>query len=354
MMPDPMIARRKPYLVEVQSGKTYRWCACGRSKKQPFCDGSHQGTDFEPLQWTAEETGDRLFCACKHTRSQPFCDGAHNSLSDKYAEAQEGDNDAARLVGYEVTADGVEKALLDNGCYVIRVPEAAMEQAGALRIFPVIGERDGARHLSQYLGIVATGQSPVMSYAGSDVALFVVSGDGQVIVADRQFPVEPETGVCVKPGEGFRIVNSGAEPIVLNITVCPPCADPVYLDEMPDVFDASVAARQQGVDEAKREPMADRFFQVLLDDRQQGTPVTQFIGEVPRSRAAHHRHLYEETITVLSGEGFLWTDDTKAPVRPGDTIFLPLKQHHSLECTSNAGMRLVGVTFPSMSPAINY
>jgi len=352
-MQDPVIAQRKPCLVEVQADKTYHWCSCGLSKKQPFCDGSHKDTGFKPVAWKADKTGDKLFCACKHTRSQPFCDGAHNSLSEKYAEAKDGDGNTARLVDYEAAADGAEKALLDNNCYVIRVPEAAMNPAGALRLFPVIGERDGAKHLSQYLGILSAGQSPVLRYPGSDVALFVVSGQGQIVIADRSFPVLPETGVCVKPGEGFRIVNDGTEPIVLNITVCPPCADPQYPDEMPDVFDSSVPIRQQGVDEAKREPMADRFFQVLLDNQQQGTPVTQFIGEVPQSRAAHHRHLYEETITVLSGEGFLWTDETKAPVRPGDTIFLPLKQHHSLECTTDGGMRLVGVTFPSMSPAIN-
>jgi len=353
-MADPIIAQRKPCLVEVQAGKTYHWCSCGRSKKQPFCDGSHQGTGFEPVKWQADETGDKLFCGCKHTRSQPFCDGAHNGLSEKYAEAKEGDGDAARLVGYTDAEGGAQKALLDNNCYVIRVPAAAMTEVGALRIFPVIGERDGARHLSQYLGVLAAGESPVLRYPGSDVALFVISGHGQVLIADRQFPIEAETGVCVKPGEGFRIVNGGAEPVVLNITVCPPCAAPEYLDEMPDVFDTSVPVRQQGVDEAKRETMADRFFQVLLDNQQQGTPVTQFIGEVPQSRAAHHRHVYEETITVLAGEGFLWTDETKTPVQPGDTIFLPLKQHHSLECTTATGMRLVGVTFPSMSPAINY
>ncbi len=353
-MQDPIIARRKPYLVEVQENKTYHWCSCGRSKKQPFCDGSHKDTGFKPVAWKADKTGDKLFCACKHTRSQPFCDGAHNGLSGKYAEAKEGDGESARLVGYETTQDGAEKAMLDNNCYVIRVPESAMEQQGTLKIFPVIGERDGARHLSQYLAYISTGQTPVLKYSGSDVALFVVSGAGQVLIADRQFPIESETGVCVKPGEGFRVVNDGAEPIVMNITVCPACADPVYADEMPDDFDPSVPVRHQGVDEAKREAMADRFFQVLLDNEQQGTPVTQFIGEVPQSRAAHHRHLYEETITVLAGEGFLWTDETKTPVRPGDTIFLPLKQHHSLECTTEGGMRLVGVTFPSMSPAINY
>jgi quercetin dioxygenase-like cupin family protein len=92
----------------------------------------------------------------------------------------------------------------------------------------------------------------------------------------------------------------------------------------------------------------------LVDEKSHGTPVTQFIGEIPESKAAHHRHLYEEAITVLSGEGFMWTDDTKTTIKAGDTIFLPLKQRHSLECTTRDGMRLVGLFYPSMSPAINY
>ena len=202
--------------------------------------------------------------------------------------------------------------------------------------------------------IVETGESPILRYPGSDVVLFTLSGRGGVTIGDQEFTIAPETGVCIKPGEGFRIANEAAEPIVLNISVCPQCATPEYLDEMPAMFDASIPERVQGVDESNREVMGDRFFQVLVDDQSHHTPVTQFIGEIPRSRTAHHRHLYEETITVLSGEGFLWTDQTRAPVQPGDTIFLPLKQAHSLECTSDEGMELIGVFYPSMPPAINY
>jgi quercetin dioxygenase-like cupin family protein/CDGSH-type Zn-finger protein len=353
-MSEPVIARRKPFLVNVEAGKTYFWCSCGRSEKQPFCDGSHKGTDFEPLKWQAAESGEQLFCACKHTKKSPICDGAHNSLSEKYAEAKPEDGADAVLVDFTDADGGASKAMLDGGCYVIRVPATAMEQHGALKIFPVIGARDGAKYLSQYLAIVGSGQTPVQRYPGSDVVMFVVSGEGRVQISNREFRVGPETGVCVKPGEGFRILADPGSPMVVNITVCPHCAEPEFLSTLPDAFDDTVPNRVQGVDPAKREPMADRFFQVLLDEKQQRSPVTQFIGEIPPSRAAHHRHLYEETITVLSGEGFLWTDQTKAPVRPGDTIFLPRKQHHSLECTTPAGMSLLGVTYPSMSPAINY
>ncbi|MEX2122835.1 MAG: CDGSH iron-sulfur domain-containing protein [Woeseia sp.] len=353
-MPTPNIARLKPYLVSVTKDKTYLWCACGRSKNQPFCDGSHKETEFQPLKWVAACTEEKLFCACKHTASAPFCDGTHNRLSDTYAEADAGDRAGARLVEYANAAGGALKAVLDNGCYVARVPEVSMSEVGGMLIYPVIGVTDGAKYISQYFATVRTGESPILEYPGSDVVLFIHSGSGAVRIADRSFGVSPESGVCVKPREGFQIVNEGSDPLSFSISVCPPCAAPAYPERMPQVFDESIPDRVQDVDESKQEAMADRFFQVLIDDKSHGTPVTQFIGKIPLSRAAHHRHLYEETITVLSGEGFMWTDDTKTRVRPGDTIFLPLKQAHSLECTSEDGMRLLGLFYPSMSPAINY
>lgn len=353
-MNSPVIARLKPYLTQLEEGKTYLWCACGLSKTQPFCDGSHKVTKFRPLKWVANKTEETLLCACKHSKAQPYCDGTHNSLSDTYAEADETDAAGAILVDYEAGEGGALKARLDNDCYVIRVPESALTTVGVMKIYPVIGEVDGARNLSQYQAVIETGRSPVLRFPDSDVVLFVVSGEGTVSIGDRSFPVSAETGVCIKPGEGFRVTNVNARPIAMNMSVCPPCATTEYLERMPNFFDASVPERVQGVDEGKQEAMADRFYQVLIGEESHGTPVTLFIGDIPRSRAAHHRHLYEETITILSGEGFMWTDETKTPVEPGDTIFLPLKQAHSLECTSSDGMRLVGLFYPSMSPAINY
>ena len=126
------------------------------------------------------------------------------------------------------------------------------------------------------------------------------------------------------------------------------------LATMPDQFDATAPDRVVGIDPDKRRAMADRFYQILVDKRVAGSAVTQFIGEVPCSRARHHRHLYEEAILVLRGEGFMWTDTRKARVQAGDIIFLPRKQAHSLECTSPDGMRLLGVFYPSGSPAVNY
>ena len=67
-----------PIGVDVIEGKSYYWCSCGKSSKQPFCDGSHKGTEFNPFVYKAESTKKMFFCACKQTNNQPFCDGSHN------------------------------------------------------------------------------------------------------------------------------------------------------------------------------------------------------------------------------------------------------------------------------------
>ncbi len=79
-MPEPTIAAKNPVRVAVEAGKTYYWCRCGLSKGQPFCDGAHQGTGFQPLAWQAEESKDAWLCQCKHTGNPPFCDGKHKEL----------------------------------------------------------------------------------------------------------------------------------------------------------------------------------------------------------------------------------------------------------------------------------
>lgn len=76
----PQIAQKAPYPIDVEAGKKYFWCACGQSSRQPFCDGSHEGTRFTPLSWTAPEDKRVFFCGCKHTGGVPLCDGAHNGL----------------------------------------------------------------------------------------------------------------------------------------------------------------------------------------------------------------------------------------------------------------------------------
>lgn len=80
MTESAIIAQKAPYAVEVEAGKSYFWCACGKSKNQPFCDGSHKGSTFSPVKFTAEESKKVWLCGCKQTAGQPFCDGAHKAL----------------------------------------------------------------------------------------------------------------------------------------------------------------------------------------------------------------------------------------------------------------------------------
>lgn len=77
---EPQIAQKGPYPVEVEAGKDYWWCACGKSATQPFCDGSHRGGPFNPVQYRAEQSGTVYFCGCKHSATAPLCDGAHKKL----------------------------------------------------------------------------------------------------------------------------------------------------------------------------------------------------------------------------------------------------------------------------------
>lgn len=79
-MNQPEIAAKEPFAVEVTEGKTYFWCACGKSAKQPFCDGSHAGGSFSPVAYKAEKTRKVHFCGCKNSGKQPLCDGSHSKL----------------------------------------------------------------------------------------------------------------------------------------------------------------------------------------------------------------------------------------------------------------------------------
>ena len=79
-MSESLVAKDHPKKVKLEKGKEYHWCACGRSATQPFCDGSHSGTDITPKAFTAKESGEAYLCQCKQTKNPPYCDGTHKTL----------------------------------------------------------------------------------------------------------------------------------------------------------------------------------------------------------------------------------------------------------------------------------
>jgi CDGSH-type Zn-finger protein/quercetin dioxygenase-like cupin family protein len=354
-MPEAVVASRKPFLVELKAGRRYAWCACGRSKRQPFCDGSHAGTGFEPVSFIADADREAVLCGCKRTGRAPFCDGTHNSLADTYEVATAEEIAATAAIPITPRSPGrVGKSALDGGCFVATVDYAALPACSDAKLGPVISGPDGARFLSQWCMLAQPGQSGAISFPGSDAVLFLPAGAATVTISGREFAVGHESGIYVRRGEAFEIHNPLDQPLRVLLTVCPGRETVRCLADMPRDFESSIPERVHCVDPSRREPMADRFYQVL-NGAETGCPeVTQFIGEIPRSRAAAHRHLYEEVIVILEGEGFMWTESARAAVAPGDVIFLPRKQLHSLECTTDAGMRLMGAFYPAGSPAVNY
>jgi len=78
-MSDPVVFDKKPMVLELEPGE-YPWCSCGRSESQPYCDGSHKGSEFKPLVFEVEEKKKVALCNCKMTKTPPYCDGTHKEL----------------------------------------------------------------------------------------------------------------------------------------------------------------------------------------------------------------------------------------------------------------------------------
>jgi mannose-6-phosphate isomerase-like protein (cupin superfamily)/CDGSH-type Zn-finger protein len=350
-MSTPLVAQPKPFLITVEGGRTYFWCACGRSATQPFCDGSHQGTGITPRKFVAPRTEEVLLCGCKRSCDAPFCDGAHTNLPGG-SPLDDPESPANRRIPLVTEQDGPRR-WLNGGCYVVSPALAPMAARERLRYGYLVTAELGARFQTQLLLEVRAGASPVMSAGDRDLILFIVSGGGRAVISGRAFEVKPLDGVYLRPGEALQLVAAGEEALRV-FALASPAGALEWLARMPENFDVSFPQRVVSVDPGQRTLMGPRYFQVLVDKRIGSRIITQFIGHIPRSKAAPHRHLYEEALIVLSGEGYIWTEDRKARVQAGEAIFLPRKQLHSLEATCAEGMFVVGVICPGDNPSIAY
>lgn len=346
----------KPVLLPIEKkGDRVLWCACGLSKNQPLCDGSHKGTPFRPVPYVAKTDGEEiLFCTCKKTKTPPFCDGTHNNLDAGYATA--GAEEIARTRGIPVTgrdAGAFGRAQLDGGCYVYTPNAGNTQDVYGWRINSVINQQTGAKELSQYILEPGPNAEPV-NFSGSEAVLYIARGAGVISSGHEKKTVKQGCAITIKPGEYFLITPGDGDGVTIIATVCPSCASINTSSNSHAAPPIPLNERIRTVNESQREAMGDRFYEVLADHQTGAGQLTQFIGEIPKSRAAAHRHLYEEALYIICGEGYMWTDTARAIVKPGDIIYLPRKQNHSLECTSAEGMKLAGAFYPAGSPAINY
>ncbi len=223
-MSEPVVAGKKPLLVKFENaGEAIFWCACGRSAKQPLCDGSHKGTSYKPLRIVARQAGEEaLLCACKRTKSPPYCDGSHNALG------------AYGAAGKDVAIDWDAAALsprgrgnfgrfhLDGGCHVLTPDWAGAAEMGGLEILPTITPAEGADLLSQYLIRPKAAPMQPISFGGAEVVLFMVRGCTRIAIGTAEFEAPPNSAVSVRPGEAFQIKPTGGAPLEIVATVCPP------------------------------------------------------------------------------------------------------------------------------------
>lgn len=347
----PRIAQAKGFHCEVVAGRRYFWCSCGRSANQPFCDGSHAGTGFEPMAYLAEADGDVIFCGCKHSGTKPFCDGTHNNLPDGYAE-DDPDSIDNRRVRTVSRGDG-PFVRLDGDCYIFSARHAAKQRMGSAAYCAIMTPAEGAQFQSQFYVEVDSGVSPVIAAHGSPMIVFVCEGEAQIEISGRFFPVCSQTGISICADEAFRVHNDYRHPVKLFVSTRP-ANDLSWPDVMPDNFNEAYPDRLATIDSSQRHKMAARFFQILISRQHGSTDMTQFIGNIPFSKAEPHRHLYEEAVIFLRGEGVVWTETRKAVVGPGDVLFLPRKQIHSIQCTRADGLDVVGVICPGDNPSISY
>jgi mannose-6-phosphate isomerase-like protein (cupin superfamily) len=172
--------------------------------------------------------------------------------------------------------------------------------------------------------------------------LFVASGRGTIELEGTAYPVEPDTGVYVRPGETYAVENDGPEPLLIVSVTAP-------AERVADGLPRRVTVRY--ADQPALPATPNREFRYLVNEEAGCPDVTQFVGVIPPGRAGLHSHTYDEVVYVIEGEGVLHLGGEETPLRPGSCIHLPPLGLHSLENSGSIPMRVLGVFHPSGDPA---
>jgi mannose-6-phosphate isomerase-like protein (cupin superfamily) len=246
--------------------------------------------------------------------------------------------------------------ILDAGCRVAALRQGEPEVHGSLRLWTRFGRPTGACALSLRILEVAPGLSPGLRNADCDEVLYVIRGTGTAYLDGHAFTVEPDAGIHLQPGVSLALETRGPHPLVLASARCP--------DDGTAAIVEAARTRPEGGSSAPppstiarladrpAEPASDgRSYRVVIDASGSGAPVTQFVGAIPPGRAPDHFHEYEEVLVVLEGRGRMWASGENAPIATGSCVFLPRRQVHCVENLGEEPLRLLGVFYPSGSPA---
>ena len=235
---------------------------------------------------------------------------------------------------------------LEGGCRVSLLHEGSPREHGTVRAFQQIGRANGAAAISLRVLEVGPGRSPTLGGAACDEVLYVFEGKGMLRFESGSQPIAPDASIYIPPGARFDILNS--EPMTIVSSRCP---DP---GESAPVTTGGAPPGVVRLDDCKSEETGDRWYRVLFDHHVGKAQVTQFVGSIPPGRAPDHYHEYEEVLCILYGRGRMWAGDKSTPIERGSCIYLPRRQVHCVENAGDSELRLLGVFYPSGSPAVRY
>ena len=244
--------------------------------------------------------------------------------------------------------------ILAKGCQVISPSDGETFSEGTRQYRSPIGQKHGSQYVSQSISTYNRGRSVARRNAQSEEVLYVVSGNGICYVDGHAYPIAPTTAVYIPPAAQYQIDNPFDAPIEIVSVCCPE-------ESSVEISSAAVASKSEPgkaltVRESEREAIktGDRTFRLLIDKDLGCERVTQFVGVIPPGTSPYHHHTYEEAIFILQGHGIVWADGESCEFSAGTSIYLPIGQRHSLENTGEDNVRLLGVFYPSGSPATRY
>ena len=249
--------------------------------------------------------------------------------------------------------------VLEGGCRVTGIRDGESTIHGTLSVWPQIGRANNASAISLRTMEFAPGLSPGFRNQECDEVVYVLQGAATILIDGWPYPVQPETGVYLRPSATLTVDNPGPEPLVLISSQCPePVAPSNPLPPITSPRSLVKPSLQQPpivrLADRKAVPTADRWYRVLVNEEVGSTQVTQFVGSIPPGRAPNHFHNYEEVLFILRGVGRMWAGKTHTPIASGSCIYFPKGQVHCVENTGDSELRLLGVFYPAGSPSVRY
>jgi mannose-6-phosphate isomerase-like protein (cupin superfamily) len=247
---------------------------------------------------------------------------------------------------------------LQGGTLVASLREGTPAEADALRVWSLFGRDTGARAISLRILEVTSGLTPGLRNAACDEVLFVVEGDGTLVLDGAAHSIGPDTGIYVKAGVTYAISNHGERPMVVASSRCPDPADGLQTfealpapsrDRRPLKLPIVRLADRAGT-------IGDHWIAELVDAEVGSETVTQFVARIARlpERAPLHRHDHEEVLFVLRGKGRMWSGDTSTPIVAGSCVFIPKGQAHAVENAGAEELLVAGMFHPAVRPGERY